>query len=337
MAYWLMTLSALTDPGAVVAAIREFDRLSRTEFLSRYGFKSAKAYVLLYEGAAYDSKAIAGVAYGKQHPDAGPLAASSFSGGEATVARRLTDLGFTVERRANPDWTRDELILVCDVMSRRSWQWLDDDDPDVLELSGIVRRMPLHPESQRLPSFRNPNGVSRKTADIATVHPDYRGKTTRGSKLDRVVLRDCLADPAGMAHLAEEIRRLLKAGRLPPTPEPDEIDIEVPEGRLMYRMHCVRERNGRLKRARMAFVRRRDGVLGCEVCGFDFAVTYGSRGSGFIEAHHVLPLHAAGTRRNSVEDLVLVCANCHRMIHRGRVWLTPIQLAGLLAEARSTA
>ena len=32
--------------------------------------------------------------------------------------------------------------------------------------------------------------------------------------------------------------------------------------------------------------------LACEVCGFDFAITYGDLGTGFIEAHHVLPLSA---------------------------------------------
>jgi hypothetical protein len=45
-------------------------------------------------GPLYDSKAIAGAAHGYQH--AAPLAASDFSGGEATVANRLEQLGFEV-------------------------------------------------------------------------------------------------------------------------------------------------------------------------------------------------------------------------------------------------
>src|SRR5262249_21254342 len=44
----------------------------------------------------YDSKAILGVAHGFAVPDEGPLRASDFSGGEATVKRRLEDLGFEV-------------------------------------------------------------------------------------------------------------------------------------------------------------------------------------------------------------------------------------------------
>jgi hypothetical protein len=41
-----------------------------------------------FEGREYDTKAIAGVAYGNDHPDEGPLAASAFSGGLGTVVHR---------------------------------------------------------------------------------------------------------------------------------------------------------------------------------------------------------------------------------------------------------
>jgi len=57
-------------------------------------------------------------------------------------------------------------------------------------------------------------------------------------------------------------------------------------------------------------------VLECEVCGFDFFETYGERGNGFAECHHKLPL-SHGTRSTYLRDLAVVCANCHRMLHRG--------------------
>ncbi len=43
-----------------------------------------------------NSKAVAGVAYGKQFPDRGPLRSDDFSGGEETVRPVLEKLGFTV-------------------------------------------------------------------------------------------------------------------------------------------------------------------------------------------------------------------------------------------------
>ena len=93
-----MALDELDDPRAVLAAVDEFDRLGRDEFLGRHGFGPARRYFLEIEGRHYDLKAIAGVAYGHQFPDRGLLAASDFSGGESTVRRKLQQLGFTVVR-----------------------------------------------------------------------------------------------------------------------------------------------------------------------------------------------------------------------------------------------
>lgn len=58
----------------------------------------------------------------------------------------------------------------------------------------------------------------------------------------------------------------------------------------------------------------------CQVCGFDFEKVYGELGKGYIEVHHIHPLagqeHAQTV--NPKADLVCLCANCHRMVHRSR-------------------
>ena len=58
----------------------------------------------------------------------------------------------------------------------------------------------------------------------------------------------------------------------------------------------------------------------CVVCGFDFEKFYGKRGQGFIEVHHTLPLSLSGEQQpvNPQTDLLPVCSNCHRIIHRRR-------------------
>jgi predicted HNH restriction endonuclease len=58
----------------------------------------------------------------------------------------------------------------------------------------------------------------------------------------------------------------------------------------------------------------------CSVCKFDFGKTYGLHGDGFIEMHHLFPI-SLGKRKTKVEDLLPVCPNCHRMLHRGSVLL----------------
>ena len=81
---------------AVLAAVAEYDRVGQSAFFSRYGFDPARLYLLIHDGKPYDSKAIVGAAHGFL-PGEKPLAASQFSGGEATVGRLLRRLGFTVQ------------------------------------------------------------------------------------------------------------------------------------------------------------------------------------------------------------------------------------------------
>jgi hypothetical protein len=106
-----MTIDRLTDVTAVEAAVGEYDRIGRTAFLEKYGFGRAREFMLrMPSGALYDSKAIVGAAFGYQYPDQGPLSANAFSGGEATVERKLIDLGFDVIRIGDP-WSRLEAEL----------------------------------------------------------------------------------------------------------------------------------------------------------------------------------------------------------------------------------
>jgi len=76
--------------GQVLAVVAECNRLGRDAFLAQHGYRPSKRYKLIVGRKAYDSKAIVGVAMG--------VAARDFSGGAATVQRRLTALGFRVRR-----------------------------------------------------------------------------------------------------------------------------------------------------------------------------------------------------------------------------------------------
>ncbi len=87
-----------------------------------------------------------------------------------------------------------------------------------------------------------------------------------------------------------------------------------PEGKLKEKLHIARERNQELVRLAKVRAMSRDGSLECACCGFDFHEKYGEVGRGFIEAHHTKPiseLHEDG-EETKVEDLALVCSNCHR-------------------------
>jgi len=97
------------------------------------------------------------------------------------------------------------------------------------------------------------------------------------------------------------------------------VEAEAREGRRLVRIHESRERTpGLVKQLKDKYRASNNGRLPCQVCGFDFLETYGDVGAGFAEAHHMVPLAEAPKRGRSVsvKDFTIVCANCHRMLHR---------------------
>lgn len=56
----------------------------------------------------------------------------------------------------------------------------------------------------------------------------------------------------------------------------------------------------------------------CKCCGFVFEELYGEIGTGFIHVHHTKPISRCGPGYvpDPEQDLVVVCANCHAMLHR---------------------
>lgn len=90
------------------------------------------------------------------------------------------------------------------------------------------------------------------------------------------------------------------------------------EGSRKLITHEVRERNQKVvKEAKRLFRREHNGELFCEICGFNFKAVYGKVGDGFIEAHHKVSLSSmAKEHKVNPSDLMMVCPNCHRMLHR---------------------
>lgn len=90
--------------------------------------------------------------------------------------------------------------------------------------------------------------------------------------------------------------------------------------RLLFVRH--RRREQRVRRAKIEATLAATGRLACEVpgCGFDFERRYGAAARGFAHVHHLKPLASLeAPRRTRLEDVAIVCANCHAMIHLGGV------------------
>jgi predicted HNH restriction endonuclease len=112
-------------------------------------------------------------------------------------------------------------------------------------------------------------------------------------------------------------------------------DEEDEEGRTLLRLHRTRERKPRLVRLKKQNVVKTTGLLACEICSFDFGAIYGPLGEGFAECHHRLPLAVSpGVATTRLADLAVVCANCHRMLHR-RPYYTVEQLREIVQGQRA--
>lgn len=127
-----------------------------------------------------------------------------------------------------------------------------------------------------------------------------------------------------LAALVEWDNQVPDSGLLP---DVDAEAISAVEGRRQWVRHLRRERSPQLAQRKRAAVVAATGALACEACGFDFAAVYGELGAGFCEIHHRLAL-ADGPEgiETRLDDLAVLCSNCHRVIHRTRPMLTPAQL-----------
>ena len=87
--------------------------------------------------------------------------------------------------------------------------------------------------------------------------------------------------------------------------------IEVEEGKRYESEIIFRSRNRTLVEAK-----KMNSDYRCEVCGMMFKEVYGKIGDGYIIAHHKNPIgNIEKTATTTLDDIALVCANCHAMLH----------------------
>lgn len=126
-----------------------------------------------------------------------------------------------------------------------------------------------------------------------------------------------------------------RAVTLPEDALPDELAALEGQTRKVMVLHRQRER--RLRQAKIQHAMGSGaGRLRCEVpgCRFDFFETYGDLGREFAFVHHLTGLAARGKpSQTRLEDLAIVCGNCHAMIHLGGQCRP---LAGLIPRQEGT-
>lgn len=115
--------------------------------------------------------------------------------------------------------------------------------------------------------------------------------------------------------------------------ENEELTGEFPEGKVVERTHKARERSSAVVQIAKDNFKKKHGKLFCQVCGFDFEGKYGNIGKNFIEGHHTIAVRdMTPDYKTKPEEIAMLCANCHRMAHKRRPWLTMKDLSKLLKK-----
>jgi 5-methylcytosine-specific restriction enzyme A len=338
-----MPKKKLTDPQAVYRAIADYDELGEEAFFDRYSFKKARYLRLVVNGRKYASKAIYGAALYHQYGE--HFTSEDFSGGMKQVVEPLQRLGFEIIIEGkNPPWSRDELILALNLYVRSAGRSLSKDSPEVVALSDSLNALHKAIGTRGSQSLRNPVGVAMELAHFHQFDPVRKGKgqtgLKRGNRLAKEVWDEFHTDFERLQTIATAILASIRQASSSDFGEAAEALLseseEAPEGRILTVTHLKRERCRKLVRLKKEQVKKATGRLACEACGFEYLSRYGEHGRDFIECHHTKPVEAlAEGEKTHLRDLALLCANCHRMVHARRPWLSIADLRELLVPVKS--
>jgi 5-methylcytosine-specific restriction enzyme A len=242
----------------------------------------------------------------------------------------------------NPAWSKDELIVALSFYFKfngsppdkasNEIEKLVTDISDVARASGVAGNA----------TFRNANGVYMKLMNFRRFDPVFvaSGKVglKAGNKIEEELWNQFTSNREGCFLLAKSIvsnAHSIVTRQVEPNGEED-IEADAEEGRTLTRVHHFRERNRKIVEEKKRQVFKAKGSLQCTVCLIDFGEAYGQRGYGFIECHHTKPVSqlepGAKTR---LSDLELLCANCHRMVHAKRPWLSIDELKRIFRKGKS--
>lgn len=216
--------------------------------------------------------------------------------------------------QGNPPWTMEEVVLALELYLECEGSQPATDDPRVAALSDELRRLPMHSGGVRNERFRNNASVAFKLLNLRRV--DTGRGLRNASRMDRVVwqmfsgARDLVAEAALRVRTMARSPDLVELLRDPQTAE-----LEVPEGRLASALHRWHERSKK-PRAHLVALRRSAGQLRCEACGCQPMLQLPQCDDAGFEVHHLLPFASSGRRVTRVKDLALLCATCHRVLHR---------------------
>jgi hypothetical protein len=212
----------------------------------------------------------------------------------------------------------------------RAFIWRAGAQPGVVAI-GIIRELPTSRENVNTPEALGDdlwtNQQDEPTDIKVGIQVDEARLTPDEGMLQRYQLKEhptlrknrIITNPVGTVFRlkSDETDALMGLWKVGYT-DIDEKNYSAMEGVAQLRSHYRRERSRKLINLKKEQYKKINGKLRCEICGLSFEEVYPKAlGDDFIEAHHKIPLAQINqVIRTTLDDLLLVCSNCHRMIHR---------------------
>ena len=151
--------------------------------------------------------------------------------------------------------------------------------------------------------------------DKILLHPKFLEKDKKGKRMYSTALKhfktflEQFQDEKFKRHIVPSVEEVKSEDQI--------TTMEYKEGKELLRLHKVRERDPQLVKDAKKRFKKLHGELFCEACGINFERVYGERGKDFIEGHHKKPVSEMKEGETTkVEDIGMLCSNCHSMIHR---------------------
>ncbi|MBI5538930.1 MAG: hypothetical protein HY951_02655 [Bacteroidia bacterium] len=237
------------------------------------------------------------------------------------------------EKKKNPDWNREELILALDLYFRMDYGQMHGRNPEIIQLSKDLRNLSFHLDVSNEDSFRSVNSVSLKLANLKKSDQNFKGKGMRdGGRLEKELWNEFHGHRDKLKKEADLIRTLYlkKEDKL----EAKETKVNY-KSEFIFKFHENRERDPLFEKVKKEMVFTNTKSLKCEVCGFDSAFFYGELGKDIMEIHYCKEWKDEPVlESSSMEDFIIVCSNCHKVLHKNYFYLGAEDLKTIIRKKK---
>ncbi len=269
---------------------------------------------------------------------------------EGTNRRKLhlPQLVMAIARLPEPA-REDTLHAVTFPLQSKSFV-MDAMDFDIIEDDGLTVTLAPLRVSIRNAKFQvdlqdRINAIAEDLQNLSMIkskHPDLGAAIdAHGTELKKAVNSSEIRLAAdAVNNLQAEVFGLTNAGSATKLEEaaakpPVELEEEIfgVEGKLLTRIHVYKERDKAFaSRAKKYYKDKTGGQLWCQACGMDPLAKYGADGERCLEAHHQVPIEELQPDSiTRVDEMAIVCASCHRIIHSKKPCLSVKEVAQMIA------